>query len=55
METFLEALYRLKALERFRTPAMLRIDEDDAIAPQRPQPNEARMLGAAEDEGRPGR
>jgi DNA helicase HerA-like ATPase len=28
---------------------MLLIDEADAIAPQKPQENEARMLGAAED------
>jgi hypothetical protein len=28
---------------------MVVVDEGDAIAPQRPQPNEARMLGAAED------
>ena len=49
MRTFLESLYRFKAMERYRTPCMLVIDEADAIAPQRPQPNEARMLGAAED------
>jgi uncharacterized protein len=49
MGAFLEALYRLKAREQYRTPVMLVIDEADAIAPQKPQPNEARMLGAAED------
>lgn len=49
MAAFLEALYRLKAREQYRTPLMLVIDEADAIAPQRPFPNEARMLGAAED------
>jgi hypothetical protein len=49
MTAFLENLYRLKAQERFRTPLMLLIDEADAIAPQKPQENEARMLGAAED------
>ena len=49
MQSFLEALYRLKAVERYRTPMMLVVDEADAIAPQRPQPNEARMLGAMED------
>lgn len=49
MAVFLETLYRLKAREQFRTPMMLVVDEADAIAPQRPQPNEARMLGAAED------
>lgn len=48
-EGFLEALYRLKAREQFRTPLMLVIDEADAIAPQKPQKGEERMLGAAED------
>jgi uncharacterized protein len=46
---FLENLYRLKAREQYRTPMMLIIDEADAIAPQRPQKGEERMLGAAED------
>lgn len=46
---FLETLYRLKNHERYRTPLMLLIDEADAIAPQKPMPNEARMLGALED------
>src|SRR3712207_5860875 len=49
MAHFLETLYRLKAQERYRTPLMLVIDEADAIAPQRPQKGEERMLGAAED------
>lgn len=49
MTAFLENLYRLKAKEEYRTPVMLVIDEADAIAPQKPQTNEARMLGAAED------
>lgn len=49
MTGFLEAVYRLKAQERFRTPVALVIDEADAIAPQRPQRGEERMLGAAED------
>jgi hypothetical protein len=48
-EGFLEALYRLKARDQFRTPMMLVIDEADAIAPQKPQKGEERMLGAAED------
>jgi DNA helicase HerA-like ATPase len=48
-EGFLEALYRLKAREEFRTPVMLVIDEADAIAPQKPAGERARMLGAAED------
>jgi hypothetical protein len=46
---FLETLYRLKAKEEFRTAMALVIDEADAIAPQRPQHGEERMLGAAED------
>lgn len=49
MADFLETLYRLKAREKFRTPVMLVIDEADAIAPQKPQHGEERMLGAAED------
>lgn len=49
MTAFLENLYRLKAKEAYRTPVMLVIDEADAIAPQKPQKGEERMLGAAED------
>jgi uncharacterized protein len=49
MTGFLENLYRLKAREQFRTPMMLVIDEADAVAPQKPQKGEERMLGAAED------
>lgn len=49
MTAFLETLYRLKAREVYRTPIMLVIDEADAIAPQKPQDGEERMLGAAED------
>lgn len=49
MAAFLENLYRLKAHEEYRTAMMLIIDEADAIAPQKPQPGEQRMLGAAED------
>jgi hypothetical protein len=49
MTDFLETVYRLKAREVYRTPLMLVIDEADAIAPQKPQPGEERMLGAAED------
>jgi len=55
MADFLEALYRLKAREQYRTPLMLIIDEADAIAPQSPKShgtrggNVERMLGAAED------
>lgn len=46
---FLEAFYRLKSREKFRTPVMLIVDEADAIAPQKPFPGEERMLGAIED------
>lgn len=49
MAIFLEDLYRLKAQEKNRTPLMLMIDEADAIAPQKPQMDETRMLGAIED------
>lgn len=49
MTDFLENLYRLKAREAHRTPLMLVLDEADAIAPQKPQDGEERMLGAAED------
>lgn len=49
MTAFMENLYRLKAQEKYRTPVMLVIDEADAIAPQKPQKGEERMLGAAED------
>lgn len=46
---FAENLYRLKAREIYRTPVMLMIDEADAVAPQKPQGGEERMLGAIED------
>lgn len=49
MTAFLETLYRLKAQERYRTPLMLVVDEADATAPQKPQENEFRMLGAISD------
>lgn len=49
MTAFMENLYRLKAQEQYRTPMMLIIDEADAIAPQKPQRGEERMLGAVED------
>jgi hypothetical protein len=49
MTGFMENLYRLKAKEIYRTPMMLVIDEADAVAPQKPQKGEERMLGAAED------
>lgn len=49
MAIFLETIYRLKAQEKYRTPMMVVIDEADAIAPQKPQRGEERMLGAADD------
>lgn len=49
MTAFMENLYRLKAQEKYRTPLMLVVDEADAIAPQKPQKGEERMLGAIED------
>jgi hypothetical protein len=49
MTAFMENLYRLKAREQYRTPMMLVVDEADAIAPQKPQKGEERMLGAIED------
>jgi hypothetical protein len=45
----LEIMYRLKAKEEFRSPVMLIVDEADAIAPQKPNPGEERMLGAMSD------
>jgi hypothetical protein len=44
MADYLESLYRMKAAERFRTPLMLILDEADAIAPQKPMPNEMRIV-----------
>jgi hypothetical protein len=55
MTAFLENLYRLKAREAYRTPVMLLVDEADAVAPQKPQRGEERMLGAIEDIVRRGR
>lgn len=49
MTAFLENLYRLKAQEKYRTPVKLVVDEADAVAPQKPQKGEERMLGAIED------
>jgi CRP-like cAMP-binding protein len=49
MTAFGETLYRLKAREEFRSPVMLLLDEADAVAPQKPQHGEERMLGAVED------
>lgn len=49
MTAFMETIYRLKAQERFRTTMMLALDEADMFAPQKPGPDEARMLGAVDD------
>lgn len=49
MAAFLENLYRLKAQEKYRTPLCVIIDEADEIAPQKPQKDEYRMLGATDD------
>jgi uncharacterized protein DUF87 len=49
MTGFMEAFYRLKANEQYRSPVMLVVDEADAIAPQKPYKGEERMLGAIED------
>jgi hypothetical protein len=55
MTAFAENLYRLKAREQYRTPVMVVVDEADAVAPQKPQRGEERMLGAIEDWVRRGR
>lgn len=53
MTDFAERLYHAKATHREALHVV--VDEADAFAPQRPQPNEARMLGAFEDLVRRGR
>lgn len=50
MTAFAETLYR-----KNREPVHLIVDEADAVAPQRPMADEARMLGAMEDIVRRGR
>jgi len=50
MTAFSETLYR-----KNRKPLMLVIDEADAFAPQKPMPDQARLLGAIEDIVRRGR
>lgn len=50
MTAFAEALYRLN-----RKPLHFMVDEADAFCPQRPQADEARLLGAFEDIVRRGR
>jgi hypothetical protein len=53
MTAFAERLYHRKST--IRDALHVVIDEADAFAPQRPQPNEAQMLGAIEDLVRRGR
>jgi len=53
MTDFAERLYHRKGSER--SPLHVVIDEADAFIPQRPQPGEARLLGACEDLVRRGR
>lgn len=55
LAAFLEEFWLLKKLENETFPVVLFIEEAHAVIPQRPQPEEARMLGAAEDLVREGR
>lgn len=53
MQDFAERLYQVKATKRDALHVV--VDEADAYCPQRPMPNEARLLGAMEDLIRRGR
>jgi hypothetical protein len=55
MTDFAEKLYHAKAPEAKRSPLHLFLDEADAFAPQKPQPDQARLLGAMQDLVRRGR
>lgn len=55
MTDFCERLYHAKAPEVNRTPMHLFLDEADAFAPQKPMPDQARLLGAIQDIVRRGR
>lgn len=55
LAAFLEEFWLLKKIENESFPVVLFIEEAHAVVPQRPQPEEARMLGAAEDLVREGR
>jgi hypothetical protein len=55
LAAFLEEFWLLKKVENDSYPVVLFIEEAHAVVPQRPQPDEARMLGAAEDLVREGR
>lgn len=52
---FFEEFYLLKKQVDVPQPCVVFIEEAHAVAPQRPQPDEARMLGAVEDLVREGR
>lgn len=52
---FFEEFYRLKKLEDEPSASVMFLEEAHAFCPQRPQPDEARMLGAVEDICREGR
>lgn len=55
LAAFLEEFWLLKKLENESYPVVVFVEEAHAVVPQRPQPDEARMLGAAEDLVREGR
>jgi len=55
MTDFAEKLYHAKAPEAKRSPLHMFLDEADAFAPQKPQPDQARLLGAMQDLVRRGR
>lgn len=55
MTAFAEHLYHLKAKTRYQTPLHMILDEADRFAPQKPQPEFQRLLGAIEDIVRLGR
>ena len=55
MTHFAEHLYHLKAQTKYQTPLHMIMDEADRFAPQKPQPEFARLLGAIEDIVRLGR
>jgi energy-coupling factor transporter ATP-binding protein EcfA2 len=52
---FFDEFYHLKKMEDAPAPSVLFLEEAHAFCPQRPQPDEAQMLGAVEDICREGR
>lgn len=52
---FAEHLYHIKGKRENQTPLAIILDEADRFAPQKPQPEHARLLGAIEDWVRLGR